>query len=74
MNTWIRRSEGVPGGFDKVVDFDKVVRSQENATRLDANFDGGDCLHPNVAGYMAMAEAFPLGVFEEFRNGVSGFA
>lgn len=73
MNKWIRESEGVQGGFDKVIDFDKVLRGQ-NVTKLDSKYDGGDCLHPNVAGYMAMAEAFPLDVFEEFRNGVSRFA
>lgn len=73
MNRWIRESEGTQGGFDKVVDFDKVMRGQ-NVTKLNSEYDGGDCLHPNVAGYMAMAEAFPVGVFEEFREGVSGFA
>lgn len=59
------------GGFDKVIDF-KVLRGQ-NMTRLDGRFDAGDCLHPNVAGYMAMAEAFLVDVFDKFRGVVSGF-
>ncbi|CZT15042.1 related to lysophospholipase L1 and related esterases [Ramularia collo-cygni] len=72
MNEWIRESEGRPGGFDKVVDFDKVLRGQ-NVSKLDSRYDGGDCLHPNVAGYTALAEAFPLGIFEEYREGVNGY-
>ena len=31
--------------------------------RLRAEFDPGDHLHPNDAGYQAMADAFDLGIF-----------
>jgi lysophospholipase L1-like esterase len=32
-----------------------------------------DFLHPNVAGYQAIANYFPLDVFAKFKNGVTGF-
>ncbi len=69
VNDWIRMS----GWFDAVVDFDAVLRDPKNHTQLAPYYDSGDCLHPNPAGYREMADKFPLGVFSEFRNGVSGF-
>ncbi|KAK3695093.1 SGNH hydrolase-type esterase domain-containing protein [Podospora appendiculata] len=66
VNEWIRTS----GVFDAVVDFDAAVRSAENATVLDARFDGGDHLHLNADGYRAMAGAVDLSLFERLRGGV----
>lgn len=68
VNAWIRTS----GRFDGVVDFDAVVRSPTNASILNPTFDSGDHLHPNPAGYQAMANAFDLGLFDQFADGVSG--
>lgn len=68
VNAWIRGS----GRFDAVVDFDAVVRDAANATVLDARYDSGDHLHPNPLGYEAMADAFDLGLFEKFQDGVDG--
>jgi lysophospholipase L1-like esterase len=59
VNTWIRRS----GAFDAVVDFDAAVRDPVNPRRIKPEFDPGDHLHPNDAGYRAMAEAVELSVF-----------
>ena len=59
INAWIR----APGHFDAVIDFDKVVRDPSQPDRLLPAFDCGDHLHPNPAGYRAMAEAIPLGLF-----------
>jgi lysophospholipase L1-like esterase len=59
VNQWIRTS----GAFDAVVDFDATVRDPQHPTRLRAAFDSGDHLHPNDAGYQAMAAAVPLQVF-----------
>lgn len=73
VNGWMRENVGRGGGFDALVDFDAVVRDERNGTMLDPRFDSGDCLHPNVAGYQAMANAFPVEVFERFRDGVSTF-
>lgn len=70
VNDWIRTS----GKFDAVIDFDAVVRDPQNATVIAAEFDSGDGLHPNAAGYGAMADAFPLDIFEQFSQGVSGFS
>jgi lysophospholipase L1-like esterase len=59
VNQWIR----VPGHFDTVVDFDKVLRDPMNPDRLLPKFDSGDHLHPSSAGYAAMAEAVPIAFF-----------
>lgn len=56
LNAWIRES----GAFDAVVDFDRVLRDPARPIRLRAEFDSGDHLHPNDAGYRAMAQAVDL--------------
>ncbi|KAK0392268.1 hypothetical protein NLU13_1764 [Sarocladium strictum] len=66
VNEWIRTS----GAFDGVADFDAVLRCPEDEARLAREFDSGDHLHPNVAAFEAMAEAFPLEFFERFRDGI----
>jgi lysophospholipase L1-like esterase len=60
VNSWIRTS----GVYDAVVDFDAATRDPANPQRLRAEFDPGDHLHPNDAGYKAMAEAVDLKVFK----------
>ena len=52
VNAWIRTS----GAFDGVIDFDKVTRDAANPQILNPAFDA-DHLHPNDAGYQAMAQA-----------------
>ncbi|KAF7798900.1 hypothetical protein EIP86_010128 [Pleurotus ostreatoroseus] len=69
INTWIRES----GKFDAVFDFDAVVRNQSVPAQLADAFNSGDFLHPNVAGYTAIANSIDLSVFEKFEAGVSGF-
>ena len=59
VNEWIRGQ----GHFDAVVDFDKVVRDPADPSRMLAGFDSGDHLHPGPAGYKAMGQAIPLGLF-----------
>jgi lysophospholipase L1-like esterase len=56
VNAWIRTS----GAYDEVVDFDAVVQDPAQPTRIQAEFDSGDALHINDAGYTAMAEAISL--------------
>lgn len=53
VNQWIRGS----GQFDAVIDFDAATRDPARPTRLRAEFDSGDHIHPNDAGNKAMAEA-----------------
>ena len=59
VNNWIRTG----GAFDGVIDFDAATRNPEHATQFRAEFDSGDHLHPNDAGYQAMADAIDLGLF-----------
>ncbi|KAG8165450.1 hypothetical protein KVR01_005725 [Diaporthe batatas] len=66
VNAWIRTS----GRFDGVVDFDAAVRDPANGTMLSPLYDSGDYLHLNPAGYVAMAQAVDLSLFEKFRDGV----
>lgn len=56
VNQWIRTS----GMFDGVVDFDAVVRDPEHPDRFRDDLQTGDYLHPNAAGYKAMAAAIDL--------------
>lgn len=46
--------------FDAVVDFDAALRDPAEPTRLQSTYDSGDHLHPNDAGYRAMANAVRL--------------
>jgi lysophospholipase L1-like esterase len=43
-----------------VIDFDAVVRDPSDPSRILPAFDSGDHLHPNDAGYQAMANAIDL--------------
>jgi lysophospholipase L1-like esterase len=45
-----------------VIDFDAATRNPANPRRLRAEFDSGDHLHPNDAGYKVMAESVDLGL------------
>ncbi|KAH9918746.1 extracellular GDSL-like lipase/acylhydrolase [Epithele typhae] len=70
VNAFVRAG----GWFDAVADFDAVVRDPAAPSQLAAEFNSGDFLHPNVAGYTAIADAFPLEIFNRFVDGVDGFA
>lgn len=58
LNAWIRQQ-----GFDAVLDFDALARDPARPTHLRAELDA-DGLHPSMAGYRAMADAFPLGFLD----------
>ena len=60
VNKWIRTS----GAFDGIIDFDAVVRDPDHPTRLLAKFASKDHLHPNDAGYKAMADSIDLNLFK----------
>lgn len=59
VNDWIRKR----GHFDAVIDFDKVIRDPNYTDMLAPEYDSGDYLHPNPAGYKAMAAAIDLSLF-----------
>jgi lysophospholipase L1-like esterase len=59
VNAWIRGSRE----FDGVIDFDAVLRDPSHPARLLPEYDSGDHLHANDAGYIASANAIPLALF-----------
>jgi lysophospholipase L1-like esterase len=59
LNTFIR----APGAFDGVVDFDKVIRDPNDPRQFIKEYNNTDKLHPNDAGYQAMANAVDLSLF-----------
>ncbi|KAA2258766.1 SGNH/GDSL hydrolase family protein [Solihabitans fulvus] len=56
LNDWIRTS----GEYDAVVDFSSALANPADPEAVRAEFDSGDHLHPNAAGYRAMAAAVDL--------------
>jgi lysophospholipase L1-like esterase len=46
-----------------VIDFDEATRDPAHPARLLPAYDSGDHLHPNDAGYQAMANAVDLSLF-----------
>ncbi len=60
VNKWIRTS----GSFDGVIDFDAVLRDPDHPCKLLPRFASKDQLHPNDAGYQAMADAIDLALFK----------
>jgi lysophospholipase L1-like esterase len=61
VNKFIRMG----GAYDGVIDFDAVVRDPGHPARILAMYDSGDHLHPNDAGYKAMADAIDLSLFKK---------
>jgi lysophospholipase L1-like esterase len=59
LNEWIRTS----GNYDAVIDFAAATQDPARPTRMRAEHDSGDHLHPSPAGYAAMANSIDLGLF-----------
>ena len=60
VNRFIRTSSD----FDGVIDFDKATQDAESPQTYNPQYDSGDHLHPNDAGYQAMANAVDLALFK----------
>jgi lysophospholipase L1-like esterase len=56
VNQWIRESKE----FDGVINFDAIARDPKRPTHIQADFDSGDHLHPNDAGYEVMVDSIDL--------------
>ena len=65
VNAWIRHG----GGFDAVLDFDQILHDPSQPARLLPAYDSGDHLHPNDAGYRAVASALPLETLDKLAVG-----
>nr|WP_186827394.1 SGNH/GDSL hydrolase family protein [Comamonas testosteroni] len=61
VNQWIRTG----GAYDGVIDFDAALRDATNPKQLQPQYDSGDHLHPNDAGYKAMADSVDLGMLQK---------
>jgi lysophospholipase L1-like esterase len=60
VNAWIRANKN----YDGVIDFDKATLDPQKPSQMLAAYDSGDHLHPNDAGYKAMADAVDLRLFD----------
>jgi len=58
-NDWVRTSHA----FDGVVDFNKAIADPQAPQIMLPAYDSGDHVHPNDAGYKAMADAIDLSMF-----------
>jgi lysophospholipase L1-like esterase len=67
INNWMRTGKG-PDTYDGVIDFDQATRDPANPTKFNPTYDSGDHLHPNNAGYEAMAAAIDLKLFESAKR------
>ena len=65
VNQWIRTSKA----YDAVIDFDRALRDHANPAVMRPAYDSGDHLHPNDAGYQAMADAVDLSLFDVRTRG-----
>ena len=68
VNAWIRNS----GEFDAVLDADQILRDPSHPERVLPAYDSGDHLHPNDAGYRALASAFPIEMLDKLASGSAG--
>jgi lysophospholipase L1-like esterase len=59
VNQWIRSSKA----FDAVVDLDLVVRDPGDPKKYRPAYEACDHLHPNDAGYKAIADSIDLAIF-----------
>lgn len=65
VNAWMRHG----GEFDALLDADQILRDPTHSARLLPTYDSGDHLHPNDAGYRALALALPLETLDALAAG-----
>jgi len=64
VNEWIRTSKA----YDGVIDFDAATKDPDNPKQIRPAFNIRDHLHPNDAGYKAMADAIDLSLFTSAKK------
>ncbi|OJH39031.1 G-D-S-L family lipolytic protein [Cystobacter ferrugineus] len=60
VNAWIRANTARAKG---IIDFEAAMRDPADPLQIRPEYDSGDHLHPNDAGYEAMANAIDLALF-----------
>jgi lysophospholipase L1-like esterase len=65
VNKWIRNT----ATFDGIIDFDKAIRDPAYPSRVRQDYDSGDHIHPNAAGYKAIADEVDLAVLRGIKPG-----
>ncbi|MBQ8279272.1 MAG: lipase [Roseburia sp.] len=55
VNAWIRATKDIDG----CIDFDMVLRDEQDPSSFRRGYDSGDHLHPSARAYKAMADAVP---------------
>ena len=63
LNQWLRTA----GEYDGIFDFDAAVRDPAHPSKVLPKYVSSDNLHPNDAGYEALANAVDLSVFRQAR-------
>ena len=67
VNEWIRNSKKIYDGFDEIIDFDKVLRDDNDKNKLKSIYNSGDGVHLNSLGYEKMVDAFnDLTIFNNY--------
>jgi len=61
VNKWVRTTNL----FDGIFDFDALMRDSARPSRLRDLYDSGDHIHPNPAGYKAMADSISLAILRK---------
>jgi lysophospholipase L1-like esterase len=60
VNDWIRHG----AHFDRVLDFDQVMKDSTNPDIMNPILEFGDHIHPNPYGYLLMGQSINLSVFQ----------
>jgi lysophospholipase L1-like esterase len=63
INAWMRNPKATGPKYDGLIDFDAATRDPQVPTKFNPKYDSGDHLHPNDAGYQAMAASIDLKLF-----------
>ena len=56
VNEWIRSCKKINDGFDEYIDFDLVIRDNNDITQIKHKYNSGDGVHLNSLGYEKMVE------------------
>ena len=58
INDWIRNCKNIKESFDDFIDFDLIIRDDDDIDKIKDIYNSGDGAHPNSLGYKKMVDAF----------------